>query len=213
MGVTIRDISDKTGWSTRKIQRLISEHVELGIVTEERKKTILTQYQASQVCALIAQERAETVPEIAKSSQFSATPDIVTATRAQERAETVAEEMSDADEISYLKTISELYKQIGELRERTAIAEGEAKALKSQVEDLKGQRDRWDEERGGLQTALIENKHLLESAEAKAARASAQVDSLRAGVDAVANAGFFARAKMARELSARAGQMILEDGE
>lgn len=56
MEFTIRQIADKNGCSTRVVQKLIRQHPELGIVTEERKKTYLTQHQAAQVSALLNQK-------------------------------------------------------------------------------------------------------------------------------------------------------------
>ena len=177
MDITIKDISDKTGWPKRKIQRFIAEHIELGIVMEERKKTVLTQLQATQLCALIAQECADSDAEVPESVSNSATLIESTATRAQERADFSVKTALVAEQSFSLELLESLHEQINELTERAAKAEGRAEELERQVQDLKDQRQSVDDERKELQAKLSATTGLLESAEAKAERAQAEADS------------------------------------
>ena len=203
---TIAEVAKKNGLSAKTIQNVIRENPQLGIVMKPRVKTILTYEQAAQISGLVSGKKTQFSENEPKTDDI---PSFSQNTGNSEASEN-SQFLETANENSALE---ELRKRVLELTERAAKAEGKAEMLQSQVDDLKSQRSEWSDERARLQSDVANVRGLLESTEAKAARAAAQVDSLRAGVDAVANAGFFARAKMAKELSARAGQMMLEDGE
>lgn len=203
---TIAEVAKKNGLSAKTIQNVIRENPQLGIVMKPRVKTILTYEQAAQISGLVSSKKtqfSENEPKTENILRFSQNT-------GNNEIDENSQFLETANENNELE---ELRKKVLELTERAAKAEGKAEMLQSQVDDLKSQRSEWSDERTRLQSDVANVRGLLESSEAKAAKAAAQVDSLRAGVDAVANAGFFARAKMARELSARAGQMLLEDSE
>lgn len=210
---TIAEVAKKNGLSAKTIQNVIRENPQLGIVMKPRVKTVLTYEQAAQISGLVSGKKTQFSENEPKTEEI---PSFSQNTGNNETGEN-SQFLETANEISELE---ELRKKVLELTERAAKAEGKAEMLQSQVDDLKSQRSEWSDERARLQSDVANIRGLLESSEAKAekayaqaTRAVAQVDSLRAGVDAVANAGFFARAKMAKELSVRAGQMMLEDGE
>ena len=203
---TIAEVAKKNGLSAKTIQNVIKANPQLGVVMKERVKTYLTYEQAAQLSVLVADKRARFSE---KDRETENIPNSAHNTEKNEDAE-ISQFSTSAKENSEL---AELRKQIMQLTVEVAVAQKENAMLHEQVRDFKSQRDSWDGERRQLQSSIIDAAHSLESAEQKAARAAAQVDSLREGVDAIASAGFFSRAKMAKELSARAGQMMLEDGE
>lgn len=203
---TISEVAKKNGLSAKTIQNVIRENPQLGIVMKPRVKTILTYEQAAQISGLVS----------GKKTQFSEneqkTEDILSISQISENSEMVENSQFSitAKENSELE---ELRKMVLELTERAAKAEGKAEMLQSQVDDLKSQRSEWSDERARLQSDVASVRGLLESSEAKAARAEAQVDLARSEVAAVANAGFFSRGRMAKELYEKLTRLELESGE
>lgn len=203
---TILEVAKKNGLSAKTIQNVIRENPQLGVVMKPRVKTILTYEQAAQISGLVSGKKTQFSENEPKTESIPSFSQISENNEAVENSQfsTTAKESGE---------IAELRKQIMQLTVDLAVAKKENEMLKEQVQDFRSQRESWDSERRQLQSSIIDAAHSLESAEQKAARAAAQVDSLREGVDAIASAGFFARAKMAKELSSRAGRMMLEDGE
>lgn len=203
---TLREIAEMNSVSAKTVQRLIKDHPELGIVMKPRTKTLVDFNQAAQVSALLG---------LKKSQDSEMNGDVVENRDISQKTETV----SEVDKVAVLESatnfelVEELRAQILQLTERAARAEGQVEVLESQVRDLQSQRVEWSEERSRLQSDVASVRGLLETSELKAARSAAQAANLREGVSAVAQAGFFARGRMAKELSARANKMLLEDGE
>lgn len=202
---TISEIAKRNGLSAKTVQRIIKEYPEIGVVMQPRKKTLLTYEQAAKVSGLLiksrqSQKETEPIAELGKNLR-------------QAETETTKENVAVSETETKNDEVAELYRQIAALTERAAKAEGRAEVLEEQVRDLQSQRSEWSDERARLQSDVASVRGLLESSEAKAARAEAQVDLARSEVAAVANAGFFSRGRMAKELYEKLTRLELESGD
>ena len=173
MEFTIRQIADKNGCSTRVVQKLIRQHPELGIVTEERKKTYLTQHQAAQVSALLNQKSAEKGSESAAMSSISAYVAESTANRNQKSADLSAETGFISEEVAEMRVL------VATLKARIEAKDALISAKDAEISRLIDSQTKDRESLERVTSEFASTVKQLETAEAKAERAQAEADSYR----------------------------------
>jgi chromosome segregation ATPase len=173
MEFTVRQIAEKNGCSARVVQKLIRQHPELGIVTEERKRTYLTQHQAAQISALLNQKSAENGSESTAFSHISAYGAESTANKKQKSADLIAETGFISEEVAEMRVlVATLQAQIEAKDALIASKDAEiGRLVDSQA------KDRESLER--VTSEFASTVKQLETAEAKAERAQAEADSYR----------------------------------
>lgn len=173
MEFTVRQIAEKNSCSVRVVQKLIRQHPELGVVTEERKKTYLSQHQAAQISALLSQKSAEKGSESAVIGSISAYGAELTANRNQKSADSSAETGFVPKEVAEMRVLVATLKAQIEAKDALISAKD---AEIGRLVDLQV-KDRETLER--VTSEFASTVKQLETAEAKAERAQAEADSYR----------------------------------
>lgn len=173
MQYTIRQIAEGNGCSPRLVQKMIKQHPELGIVTEERKKTYLSQHQAAQLSALLAQKIAEKSAHLPQNAQKSENNAENSARADQESAETNPENGMITQEVAELRI------QIATLRANLEAKDALIEAKDAEIGRLVDSQAKDREDIARMTAEFASTVKQLESAEAKAASAQAEAESYR----------------------------------
>ena len=173
MEFTVRQIAEKNGCSARVVQKLIRQHPELGIVTEERKKTYLTQHQAAQISALLNQKSAEKGSESVVINPVSAYGAESTANRNQKSADLSAETGFVSEEVAEMRVL------VATLRAQIEAKEALISAKDAEISRLVDSQAKDRESLERVTSEFASTVKQLETAEAKAERAQAEADSYK----------------------------------